>query len=161
MYQALKNKVNAILMSGSYSPPLPLVHLEFSYLSQTKHLFFLQSWGNKSFLLEAITSTNRSNKSLQGHQTESRITWHTGETSLSLNLCTFLKGGSGGEVLILSLVTSDKDAGNGMKLNQGKLRLDNGERSFTGRVVGHWDRLLRDCPCSCSRHQACQSSRST
>lgn len=73
-------------MSGSYSPPLPLVHLKFRYLSQTKHLCFLQTWGNKGFLLEAVTSTNRSNKS-QGWQIEgeSRITWHTDETSLPLS----------------------------------------------------------------------------
>lgn len=92
-------------MSGSYSPPLPLVYLEFRHLSQAKHLCFLQSWGNKSFLLEAVTSTNGSNESLQGWQIqgESRITWHTGETSLSFSLCTFLKGSSGGEVLISSL----------------------------------------------------------
>lgn len=89
-------------MSGSYSPPLPLVYLEFRYLSQTKHLCFLQSWGNKSFLLEAVTSTNRSNKSLQGRQIqgESRITWQTDETSLSFSLCPFLKSSSEGEVLV-------------------------------------------------------------
>lgn len=123
-------------MSGSNSPPLTLVYLEFRYLSQTRHLFFLQSWGNKSFLLEAVTSTNRSNKSLQGWQIqgESRITWHTDETSLSLLLSLHLPHGQqwrGGADL--SLVTSGRKQGNGMKLNQGKFRLDTGER------VLHWE----------------------
>lgn len=40
----------------------------------------------------------------------------------------------------LSLVTSDRMGGNGMKLNQGKFRLDTGESFFTGEG-GHWDRL--------------------
>lgn len=48
-----------------------------------------------------------------------------------------------------------------MKLNQSKFRLDTGEMFFTGRVLGHWDRLPRDFPCPWSWHEACQSSRST
>lgn len=38
---------------------------------------------------------------------------------------------------LLFLVTSKRTHGNGMKLHQGKLRLDNRRRSFTQKVLGH------------------------
>lgn len=123
-------------MSGSYSSPLPLVYLEFRYLSQTKHLCFLHSWGNRSFLLEAVTSTNESNKSLQGWQIQgqSRIT-HTGETSLSFSLClSALSSRAAGEGRCWSPLSGGQQQkqGNEVKLNQGKFRLDIGESSSLG-----------------------------
>ncbi|KAJ7398975.1 hypothetical protein BTVI_119701 [Pitangus sulphuratus] len=87
----------------------------------------------------------RMGKGLEGKPREEQLRWlvqlggHRENLMVVFNILT-----SGSRGANIDLITSDRTRGEGMKLSQGRFRLDIRKRFFTQRVVEHWNRLPRE-----------------
>lgn len=61
-----------------------------------------------------------------------------------ITLCNYRKEVLTRRVSVFPQMTSDRVQGNGLKLHQGKFKLNSSKDFFTERVVKHWNRLPRE-----------------